>query len=225
MLKADVCCIEKRGVKYCLDAHGKPRVYQPWLGDRLAFLYDYFMQKSVFPKKFAADIDLHARILKQELGGIRNARILELATGSGSIATILDPVNQYNGTDISAGLQRIAARRFREAGFQDAQFYAVSADDLPFADAQFDICICNLSLNFFPDQLKTLREIRRVLHSGGRFFASIPVPERKTTSSPIRGTLYSSAEYRDLCVQAGFDFQEHDHQNGALLYFSANLSG
>ncbi len=43
-----------------------------------------------------------------------------------------------------------------------------SADALPLADAQFDAVGCQLGLMFFPDRVAALREMRRVLVTGGR---------------------------------------------------------
>ena len=43
---------------------------------------------------------------------------------------------------------------------------------LPFADGSFDLVLCQEMLQFVPDRLAALREVRRVLTPGGRFLAS-----------------------------------------------------
>src|SRR5689334_24022530 len=43
-----------------------------------------------------------------------------------------------------------------------------SAPDLPFDRDSFDIVLCQLGLQFFPDRLLALREMVRVLKPGGR---------------------------------------------------------
>lgn len=48
-----------------------------------------------------------------------------------------------------------------------------SADALPFLDGEFDVVLCQLGLQFFPDRPAALREMRRVLAAGGRAGASV----------------------------------------------------
>jgi SAM-dependent methyltransferase len=46
------------------------------------------------------------------------------------------------------------------------------ADALPFPDGAFDLVLCQLGLQFFPDRLGALREMRRVLAPSGRTLVS-----------------------------------------------------
>jgi SAM-dependent methyltransferase len=48
-----------------------------------------------------------------------------------------------------------------------------SALDLPFADAAFEVVLCQLGLQFFPDRAAALREMRRVLAAGGRIGVTV----------------------------------------------------
>ena len=153
---------------------------------------------------------------------IHNSDVLEIATGSGNIAGLLPSDNNYFGTDISEGLLRIAARRFRDNGFKNSYFYVSGADTLPFLNSAFDICICNLSLNFFDDINAFLSELRRVIKKGGTFYCSIPLPNKKPEKAKIRGTLYNIEEYRLMFLKYDFQFKALPHSNGALLYFTAS---
>jgi len=114
-------------------------------------------------------------------------------------------------------------KSFRSAGFKEAEFYVTSADDLPFDDNIFSICLCILSLNFFNDVEKTFQEIKRVLVSDALFICSVPVPERNRLQSTIRGTLYSEEELGRICQEQGFRLESFPNENGALLYFRAIL--
>jgi len=221
MLKEGIKTVKVRGLEYVETKYGKPRRFRPWLGDAFSFLYDYIMKNSIFPKKFGGDIIRHVEILSQELEDVKDKRILELAAGSGSASDFLPSGNSYTGTDISAGLLRKAVKRFREADFREPRFYVATADDLPFADDSFDICVCMLSLNFFNDLKAVLAEIRRVLVRGGVFYCSVPVPERKKTTSPIRGKLYSEEELEEYCSLFDLCLETLPVENGALLYFKA----
>ena len=222
MLKPNIRVTHKRGVYYLLDAHNAPKRFTPWLGDWFAWVYDAVMRYSVFPKKFRADLQQHVAIVRRTLQDIHQQQVLELAAGNGRTADTLPPDNHYIGTDISPGLLRRAVRRFRRAGFQEAECYVVSADNLPFAEDVFDLCLCHLSFNFFENLDTVFQEVQRVLKPGARFLGSVPVPERHA-SSTIRGTLYSAEELGEIAGRHGFGFEALDEQNGALLYFQAVL--
>ena len=221
MLKSGIKIIDKKGLKYIAKNGNDVKNFKPWIGDVLSFLYDFIMENSIFPKKFGSDIGKHYEILGQVLNNIHSQRVLELATGSGSTANFLERDNQYTGTDISPGLLRKAVKRFRDTGFEGAEFYVTSAEDLPFDDNTFSICLCVLSLNFFNDIKTVLQEIKRVLEPGGIFVCCVPVPERNRLQSTIRGTLYSEEELAGICKEHGFGFESIPHENGALLYFKA----
>jgi ubiquinone/menaquinone biosynthesis C-methylase UbiE len=114
-------------------------------------------------------------------------------------------------------------KRFKTAGFKGAEFYVTSADDLPFSDRTFSICLCILSMNFFNDIKRVFQEINRVLVPSGVFICCVPVPERNRLQSTIRGKLYSELELAEICKEHGFELDSIPLENGALLYFKALL--
>ncbi len=222
-LKQDMRFVERGHLRYTVGPDGRVRRFKPWLGDAFSFLYDTVMEKSVFPNKLAASCEEHDRILRRALGGVQGKRVLEIAAGNGSAVRYLDSGNSYTGTDISPGLLRRAAKRFGEAGFEQPLFYVASADELPFRNGSFDVCLCLLSLNFFPDVNAVLEEVERVLVESGVFVCSVAVAERKETRSPIRGRLYSEDELARTCEARRFRFDAMPDTNGALLYFRATV--
>ena len=224
-LKQDIQVINKKGLYYAVGSGNRLIRFRPWLGDSFSFLYDFIMSRSVFPKKFGGDIQKHYEILVQELADTHGRQVLELATGSGSAVHFLNSDNQYTGTDISPGLLKQAAKRFRKAGFPKPEFYVVSADDLPFESSSFDLCLCILALNFFKNVGMVFQEVGRVLVPGGVLVCSVPVPERSRLQSTISGTLYSEAELENICQEYGFKFERISCENGALLYFKAIKQG
>lgn len=101
-------------------------------------------------------------------------RVLDVGCGTGALAAAAVtrwPGVELDGTDISAGMLRIA---FREAERLPGQasdrlrFTQASADRLPFADATFDVAVSAFVLQLVPSRFAALREIRRVLRPGGR---------------------------------------------------------
>jgi ubiquinone/menaquinone biosynthesis C-methylase UbiE len=222
MIKGDIETSTKNHLQYIVEK-GQKKHFKPWLGDSFSFLYDFIMKNSIFPKKFGSDMSKHYEILSQELKNVHGKRILELATGSGSAVNFLPNDNQYTGTDISPGLLMKAVKSFRIAGFKEAEFYVASADDLPFEDNIFSICLCILSLNFFQEVEKVFEEIKRILVPDGVFICCVPVPERNELQSTIRGTLYSEDELETICNAHGFRFESFPDQNGVLLSFRAIL--
>jgi len=222
-LKAAFSVKQNKKVFYLLDDKKQIKTFKPWLGDMFSFLYDRFMSYSIFPKKFNGSIQKHFEILKNEFQNIHNKNILEIATGSGNAVKFLNNDNLYTGTDISAGLLRIAAKKFNQNNFRNAEFYIADANDLPFIDDFFDLSFCHLSLNFFDNLDKFITELKRVLKPGGMFFCSVPIPEKKKPDVKIRGTLYSEDELKQLFSKFGFIFEKLPNENGALLYFKAQL--
>lgn len=221
MLKNGIKVIKKKGLHYIVEDGGNLAKFKPWLGDAFSFLYDFIMKNAIFPKKFGGDINRHYEILRNDLQGVHEKRVLELATGSGSAVSFLPNDNQYTGTDISPGLLRKAVKCFRKAEYKNAEFYVTSADELPFDDNLFDIVLCILSLNFFSDIKKVLQEVKRIAAPAGILICSVPVPERNKVQSTIRGTLYSEEELGKICKELCFSYETNPSENGALLYFRA----
>jgi ubiquinone/menaquinone biosynthesis C-methylase UbiE len=103
------------------------------------------------------------------------ARVLDLACGPGTLskpmAEIITPSGEVVGVDLAEGMVALA----RSAGIPNARFMVMDIEALAFPDATFDAVACGHGLQFAPDLARALREARRVLRSGGRFAASVPV--------------------------------------------------
>jgi ubiquinone/menaquinone biosynthesis C-methylase UbiE len=93
-------------------------------------------------------------------------RVLDVACGTGVVARVaaerVGATGSVAAIDLNAGM--LAVARSLPAA---VQWHHGSALDLPFADAAFDVVLCQLGLRFFPDRPRALREMRRVLAACG----------------------------------------------------------
>jgi ubiquinone/menaquinone biosynthesis C-methylase UbiE len=220
-LKTGAQIVKKQGLSYVAKRNGSLVRFSPWLSDRLSFVYDLAMSKSVLPKKLGVDIQKHYDCLGHELAGVVGKKVLEIGTGSGSVTHFLDRDNDYTGIDISPGLLKRAARRFAESGFADIELFVGSGAELPFQDSVFDLCLCILSLNFIEKVENVFKEVGRVLLAHGAFICAVPVPEKNKNQKKIRGILYSEGQLKEICQDNNFGFEPISCENGCLLYFRA----
>jgi ubiquinone/menaquinone biosynthesis C-methylase UbiE len=99
-------------------------------------------------------------------------QVLDLASGAGqpsfTLAALVGPQGRVVATDLVPGMLDSIRRRAAERGIAHMQCRLADAEQLPFADAEFDRVTCRFGLMFFPDVQKALREVRRVLKPGGR---------------------------------------------------------
>ena len=56
------------------------------------------------------------------------------------------------------------------------EWHEASAEAMPLPDSSFDVVLCQMGLQFVPDKQAALREMRRVLASGGRLILNVPGP-------------------------------------------------
>jgi ubiquinone/menaquinone biosynthesis C-methylase UbiE len=100
-------------------------------------------------------------------------RVLDVACGTGIVARRAAqrvwPGGRVAGLDLDAAM--LAAARSAASTLSAAagiEWHEASAVAMPFSDASFDLVLCQHGLQFFPDKLAGLREMRRVLVPGGR---------------------------------------------------------
>lgn len=108
---------------------------------------------------------------------------LDVACGTGAVTRLLAahvrPGGLVAGLDSNTEMLTVA-RNLPAAS--DVTWYEASALAMPFADDTFDLVTCQQGLQFFPDCVAGLREMRRVLRRGGRLALSV---WRSTTQNPV----------------------------------------
>ena len=123
-------------------------------------------------------------------------RVLEVGCGTGSMwqGVTLPEGCHVTLTDYSAGMLDTARANTAHLA---ADYAVVDAQDIPFPDAAFDVVIANMMLYHVPDIARALREIRRVLRPGGRFFAA---------TAGENGVMQAVAEMLGMCFDANLRF-------------------
>ncbi|MGH7587093.1 MAG: class I SAM-dependent methyltransferase [Gemmatimonadota bacterium] len=129
------------------------------------------------------------------------ARVLDVACGTGIVARLaadrVGTTGTVAGLDINPGMLKVAGSSSPPDG--SIEWYEASADSMPLPDESFDAVLCQLSLQFFADQLAALREMLRVLEHGGRLTLSVPGP-----AGPVFDTLTDAMERHISPQAAGF---------------------
>ena len=112
-----------------------------------------------------------------ELAELRlGEHVLDVACGTGVVTRLAaervgDSV--VAGVDVNPGMLEVARDAARDTAIE---WHEASAEALPLGDATFDVVLCQMGLQFFPDRQGALREMQRVLRPGGRVVINVPGP-------------------------------------------------
>ncbi len=100
--------------------------------------------------------------------GTRGLRVLEIGCGCGSEAERFARAGaHYTALDLTNAALNLTRRRFQLANLE-GRFVQGDAENLPFAEASFDLVYSHGVLHHTPDTPRTVREVHRVLSAGGR---------------------------------------------------------
>jgi SAM-dependent methyltransferase len=129
-------------------------------------LYDEYMVPLIFEPY--AD-DLAARLAQRSV-----TRVLEIAAGTGVVtrrlASALPESVSIVATDLNRPMLDVAAAI---GTTRPVEWREADAMQLPFADGQFDVVVCQFGVMFFPDKPKAFSEARRVLAAGGALLFNV----------------------------------------------------
>ena len=103
-------------------------------------------------------------------------RVLDIACGTGIAARMaVEAVGDDGivvGLDANPGMLEVA----RTVSSDRIEWHVAPAEDMPLPDAGFDLALCSMGLQFFPNKNRALRETLRVLAPGGRVVWCAPGP-------------------------------------------------
>jgi len=111
----------------------------------------------------------------ERLAPLEGKTVLEIACGSGTVTLMLaeaaGPTGRVIGADISPSM--LAVARAKTATGAPIEWIESPAAPLPIEPDSVDAIACQQGLQFFPDKVAALKEMRRVLAPGGRAVVSV----------------------------------------------------
>jgi len=103
--------------------------------------------------------------------------VLDVACGPGTVARLaavrVGPSGQVTACDLSPAMLAVAEAKASLADAAPITYRQCPADELAVADQAFDVALCQQGLQFFPDRVAALSEMRRALQPGGRAGVSV----------------------------------------------------
>ena len=139
-------------------------VHEHWQMDASApELYERYLVPAI--------TSLWANDLLDRLGLQPGESLLDIACGTGVVARLAEKRGHRGrlvGIDLNASMLGIARSKSTAIEWIEG-----SALELPFDAGSFDVVLCQLGLQFFPDRPLALEEMVRVLKSGGRAGLSV----------------------------------------------------
>ena len=122
-------------------------------------------------QKVPAIFEPLARATLQTYSPVGSVATLDVACGTGIISRLLSAKlttpSRIVGSDLNPAMIEVAQRTM-PASPHAVEWFAADVTALPFQDGEFDAVFCQQGLQFFPEKLAALRELRRVLKRHGR---------------------------------------------------------
>jgi ubiquinone/menaquinone biosynthesis C-methylase UbiE len=135
------------------------------------------------------------------------------------MAEIVQPGGSVTGIDLSEGMIERAQSAKEQKDMDNVSFRQMDAEALDFSEDTFDTIICSLGLMYYPNPVKALEEMFRVLKPGGRGAALVwgergdcgwadifPIVDRRVESDvcPLFFQLGTGDALPDAFEEAGF---------------------
>lgn len=104
-------------------------------------------------------------------------KVIDIACGTGLVSFMAASRVGSNGfvlgTDISDKMIQSAQKLATDKRFQNINFQRMDAEELNVEDEHFDAALSALGLMYYPDPLKAVLEMKRVIKNGGRAVAAV----------------------------------------------------
>ncbi|MDT3379897.1 methyltransferase domain-containing protein [Labrys neptuniae] len=156
------------------------------------------------------------RLVADEIAATRPERVLDLGCGGGHVSFAAAPVaTEVIAYDLSSEMLAAVAEEAAKRGFANIATHQGTVEQLPFADASFDMVLSRYSAHHWGDVPAALREAFRVLKPGGRLVMADAVAPVRTVCDtflqafemlrdPSHVRDYSIREWQAMLAAAGF---------------------
>jgi ubiquinone/menaquinone biosynthesis C-methylase UbiE len=137
--------------------------------DHLKRVADEFARQAQTFERWAEKTDDQvASRFHAALGAAADGHLLDVACGPGVVTAALAPAAaSVVAFDATEEMLEKARSRCAKAGLANVEFKCGDAENLPFADGQFDGVVTRLAVHHFADPQRALDEMFRVLRRGG----------------------------------------------------------
>jgi demethylmenaquinone methyltransferase/2-methoxy-6-polyprenyl-1,4-benzoquinol methylase len=141
-------------------------------------------------------------------------RVLDVGCGTGfATERLLQKTERVHGLDQSPHQLERAFEKFGKRG--PVRFYLGDAERLPFADDAFDVVWSSGSIEYWPNPVTALEELRRVARPGSQVLVVGPDYPDRTVFQKLADAImlfYDEAEADRMFAAAGFETFEHHIQ-------------
>jgi len=137
--------------------------------------------------------------------------LLDVGCGTGAASRAAGPVAKFVvGVDLAPEMIRRATEPARAV--ENVRFLVADSEQLPFGNGAFTAVLCSNSFHHYPDPLRAVREMGRVLASGGRLVIGDACADLRTARmadavlrriEPGHVRLYGSSELGSFLQRAG----------------------
>jgi ubiquinone/menaquinone biosynthesis C-methylase UbiE len=152
--------------------------------------------------------------------------ILDVGCGTGELIYQLQAyLNTASaGLDLSDNMLEVARKKLGSS----VDLRQGDAENLPWQNNQFDLVFCTLSFHHYPQPIRALEEIRRVLkHGGSLILADISMPSLVNLILPLLATgdrhFYSRDEMTNLLNQTGYKAINWQKVDGSTFLILASV--
>ncbi len=189
---------------YSPDPHDSEAFQKEFDGfyTRFAPLYDFLIKVMPFWKWW----------LSRTLEHVKGKRLLEVSFGTGYLLTRYPKGLEIHGIDYNAKMVEVAGRNIKKKGMS-ADLRQGNVENLPYEDNTFDTIINTMAMSGYPDAVRALSEIKRVLKPGGTFvLVDITYPKNRNWAG-TRLTRFWQAmgdiiRDMDSLLEGGFDYND-----------------
>ena len=147
-----------------------------------------------------------------------NMSILDIGCGTGwalgQTARLIDNKGSFYGVDLSAKMIKKAKENFKTK--ENFHFIKANAESIPLDDNLFDAIICTNSFHHYLHPDKALKEMYRLLKTGGKVYILDPTADIwviKIIDKLIHFfenghvKMYSTKEFKELIVDSGLKYE------------------